>query len=83
MSQPFRVSQSQLFTELWEQQSGTCALCDAPMLQNRFEAPHARIWAKQRATFDHIIPRSKGGSDAAENLQLAHAQCNKIKGASI
>jgi len=50
------------------------------MMRNRFEAPHARVWAKQRATLDHIIPRSKGGSDAAENLQLAHARCNKIKG---
>jgi len=32
------------------------------------------------ATFDHIMPRSKGGADTAENLQLVHARCNKIKG---
>lgn len=50
------------------------------MLRNRFEAPHARIWANQRATFDHIIPSSKGGPDTQDNLQLAHARCNKIKG---
>jgi len=50
------------------------------MLRNRFDAPHARIWAKHRATFDHIMPRSKGGADTAENLQLVHARCNKIKG---
>lgn len=50
------------------------------MLRNRFEASHASIWAKQRATIDHIIPRSKGGTDAPENLQLVHAICNKIKG---
>ena len=83
MSQPFLTSQSQVFTDLWQQQSGICILCGAPMLQNRFQAPHARVWAKRRATFDHIIPKSKGGSDKIENLQLAHAQCNKIKGASI
>ncbi|MEL7540954.1 MAG: HNH endonuclease signature motif containing protein [Pseudomonadota bacterium] len=50
------------------------------MLRNRFQAPHARVWSKQRATFDHIFPRSKGGPDKRDNLQLAHARCNKIKG---
>ena len=50
------------------------------MLRNRFEAPHARVWAKLRATIDHIIPRSKSGADTLDNLQLAHARCNKIKG---
>ncbi|MHA7857702.1 MAG: HNH endonuclease [Henriciella sp.] len=80
MSQPFKTAQSELFDQLWIVQSGLCALCGAPMLQNRFQAPHARVWGKQRATIDHIIPKSKGGSDRAENLQLAHARCNKIKG---
>ena len=50
------------------------------MLRNRFQAPHARVWAKQRATVDHIIPKSKGGADTPDTLQLAHARCNKIKG---
>lgn len=83
MSQAFAAPQTELFLSLWQAQSGKCALCDKPMLKNRFEAPHARIWAKQRATFDHIIPRSKGGRDVAENLQLAHAHCNKLKGNQI
>lgn len=80
MSGPFVCSTSQEFLTLWTAQSGLCALCSEPMLRNRFDAPHARVWAKQRATVDHIIPRSKGGTDAAENLQLAHARCNKVKG---
>ena len=83
MSQPFKVSEGSLFQQLWQTQSGHCALCSKPMLRNRFEAAHARVWAKQRATVDHIIPRSKGGSDAPENLQLAHARCNKIKGNQV
>lgn len=31
---------------------------------------------------DHIIPVSRGGSDHADNLQMAHARCNQIKGAN-
>lgn len=80
MSQPFETPSTDLFQTLWDQQSGLCALCRKPMLRSRFEAPHARVWVKLRATFDHIVPRSKGGSDKPENLQLAHASCNKIKG---
>jgi len=32
------------------------------------------------ATIDHIIPKSQGGSDKLEDLQLAHRECNKKKG---
>jgi len=80
MSQPCRVRQTVLFKTLWSAQSGRCAVCQAPMLVNRFEAPHARIWSQMRATIDHIRPLSKGGSDQVGNLQLLHARCNRIKG---
>lgn len=50
------------------------------MPRNRFEVPHATIWKRRRATFDHIQPRSRGGLDVLSNLQLAHADCNKRKG---
>ncbi|NQY40676.1 MAG: HNH endonuclease [Henriciella sp.] len=80
LSQPFKTAPSETFDRLWESPSGLCALCGEPMLRNRFQAPHARVWAKQRATVDHIRPSSKGGADTPDNLQLAHARCNKIKG---
>ena len=83
VSQPYETSNSMEFKSLWAAQSGLCALCGRQMLRNRFEASHARIWAKRRATFDHIVPRSKGGSNAVENMQLAHACCNKVKGDAL
>ena len=81
MSQSFRLAETAQIEALWQSQEGLCALCGKPMLKNRYEARHGRIWAKQRATIDHIHARSKGGSDKVENLQLVHAICNKRKGA--
>ena len=72
-----------LFHALWEKQAGLCALCEKAMPKNRFELAHVSLWKKWRPSFDHIIPRAAGGPDDEENLQLAHAVCNKIKGAKL
>ena len=50
------------------------------MPRHRFEVAHATLWKKQRPSFDHIRARARGGSDKPENLQLAHADCNRRKG---
>ncbi|MEL6257967.1 MAG: HNH endonuclease [Pseudomonadota bacterium] len=50
------------------------------MPRHRFDTPHAAVWKKRRPTFDHIHARSRGGGDAPDNLQLAHAECNWRKG---
>lgn len=71
-----------LFEALWGKQAGLCALCGEAMPRTRWETPHATVWKKRQPTFDHIQPKSKGGGDAPENLQLAHALCNKRKGDS-
>lgn len=46
-----------------------CALCGYPFGDNILEKP----------SLDHIIPRSKGGSNDLYNLQAAHMYCNSIK----
>jgi 5-methylcytosine-specific restriction endonuclease McrA len=32
---------------------------------------------------DHVLPRSRGGSDALENLRPAHRACNSARGNRI
>lgn len=55
-----------------------CAICGRPVdFDKRFPDP----WSP---TVDHIIPVAKGGAPASlENLQLAHFQCNRIKGTKL
>jgi len=52
---------------LYGRQSGNCEGC-----RLHFEA--------RNLTVDHIIARSKGGTDHIENLQLLCGQCNAVKG---
>ena len=52
---------------LYGQQKGHCNACN-----EHFQARHLEI--------DHIQPRSKGGSDHLDNLQLLCGSCNRIKG---
>lgn len=39
-------------------------------------APGDLLWA----TWDHVIPRIRGGTNAAKNLLLAHRDCNTRRG---
>ena len=50
---------------LWPRQGGMCGICHRPL--------------GGEVHIDHIIPKSRGGSDDDANLQLAHAQCNLAK----
>ena len=80
MSKPFEVRRADTLQAVWQAHSGRCALCGGPMPEQRFDVAHATLWKKLRPTIDHIRPRAHGGSDAFDNLQLAHAICNRRKG---
>lgn len=80
MSIPHDPPDTPLFRQLWDAQSGKCALCGEAMPRHRFQVAHATLWKKQRPSFDHILPRGAGGGEAKTNLQLAHTNCNKRKG---
>ena len=38
-----------------------------------------RIWGKS-VTADHLIPKSKGGTDSKENIVASCRRCNRLKG---
>ena len=52
---------------LYGEQAGNCNGCDQ----------HFQL---QNLTVDHIIARSKGGTDHIDNLQLLCGHCNSVKG---
>jgi hypothetical protein len=47
-----------------------CQLCGDPV-------------AEDDVHIDHRYPRSRGGSDSLENLQVTHSACNLAKGTTI
>jgi hypothetical protein len=53
-----------------ERDGSTCGLCGA-------------VVAPDELDIDHIVPVSRGGSDEDDNLQVAHASCNRRKGAGF
>lgn len=54
---------------------GKCAACQVQVtLTHR---------ARDQATVDHIVPRSKGGGEELSNLQLLCRECNEAKGDSL
>ena len=58
---------------VFERDGWICQLCADPV--DPYE--RRRRW---RASLDHIVPLSKGGSHTYDNVQLAHAGCNSRKG---
>ncbi len=64
--------------ELMHRQAGRCAICGHrfPEAGELSESTAARYLP----TFDHVIPRSKGGADDIGNLQLVHWACNVARG---
>ncbi len=55
---------------LWEEQGGLCWYCRKRVLS-------------RAATIDHVRPRSKGGTNARENLVMACGRCNRGKGSKL
>ncbi len=68
---PFPVDPLKLF--VFNEQKGMCWLCDMLMVIDSAGPPNAATW-------DHILPRSHGGTWHRDNLKLAHKVCNERRG---
>lgn len=70
------VVKEQMFVE----QGGLCYLCDGQMAKIAGVRPgdHRLV-----ATFDHVIPLNRGGTNARDNLKLCHRMCNTWKGDAL
>lgn len=61
--------------ELGERDGWRCHLCERSVDKTR------RGNDPLAPTYDHLIPVVDGGTDAPENLRLAHRHCNTRRGA--
>lgn len=61
---------------LVEAQGGVCAYCPAKFTTEDIEVDAPAVWP----TFDHVIPKSKGGRNSIKNGLAACSPCNGGKG---
>lgn len=67
----YQVSKRRIGIEnIGDRDGWVCHICEKPV------DPFLPGNHKEGATFDHVIPLSKGGSDEPDNLKLAHWICN-------
>lgn len=70
MAWPIKLSTNQTL-QLWTEQKGRCIYCNHSLI----------LWDKYRKpTIEHIIPKSKGGTNHYDNLALACFKCNMYRG---
>lgn len=58
---------------VFERDHGACQICGCPVFLD----------SEPRASVDHVIPVSRGGSGHELNLQTTCRWCNEAKGASV
>jgi 5-methylcytosine-specific restriction endonuclease McrA len=60
------------FDQVRERDGDNCWRCKRPM---RFDLPPGHDLAP---TIEHLLPKSKGGTSALDNLCLCHGRCNRL-----
>lgn len=64
---------------------GKCVYCGTPLTYDLVPASSGKGFTSPEGfeypNLDHVIPRSKGGADGAENRASSCSSCNSSKGA--
>ena len=60
-----------------------CQLCGKPIVIDSNSKKHTKASNPMAFSWDHIFPRSLGGTTDLRNLQPAHKFCNNLKGSNI
>ena len=63
---------TECFSKAFQRSNCRCVYCGRDLL--------ADFDAFMIAEEDHLVPKSKGGKDEAENIVIACAVCNRLKG---
>lgn len=64
--------------KLFKKQRGLCHWCGTEMSMEKVAS--GKRQRPDYATFEHVQPKSLGGSDSRSNIVLAHAKCNHARG---
>jgi len=64
-----------LVRKLSARDGNLCSICCYPMKMNKHPTK-----SEDAPTIDHRVPRSRGGTNHFDNLQLAHLRCNRARG---
>ncbi|WP_092084165.1 HNH endonuclease [Bradyrhizobium brasilense] len=68
---------------VYNRENGRCFYCDVVVslaARKWLQSNHPRARVLNAATFDHIIPRSRGGADSVDNGVCACVSCNEARG---
>jgi 5-methylcytosine-specific restriction endonuclease McrA len=67
-------------SRLFKRDGGRCFWCKKALALIKMGTDVTKIPEDLRATFDHLLPRSKGGTDEDKNLVTCCPKCNNRRG---
>lgn len=71
-------TRERLRAAVWKRDGGRCQACGCACVR-----PRGGRLREHAGTLDHVVPRSRGGSNRLSNLQLLCFACNQLKGDSM